>query len=133
VNWSPDELTRISAAVELEIAVRRPDGSFHRWTPIWAVCVDAEVFVRTWYRRDSGWYGQALRSRHARIRVPGLTTDVTVEDATSAQPNDINAAYEAKYGIPGAISMITPAAQATSLRLAPAHPDPGRESATVDG
>ncbi|WP_177231413.1 DUF2255 family protein [Amycolatopsis saalfeldensis] len=35
-------------------------------------------------RRDTGWYGQALRERRARIRVPGLEADVTIEDIGDA-------------------------------------------------
>ena len=80
VRWSPEELNSICSAVELHIAIRRPDGRLRRWTPIWVVCVDEQVYVRTWYRRETGWFGHALLSGRARIRVPGLAADVTVED-----------------------------------------------------
>ena len=46
-TWSPDELERIGSATELEIAVRRADGTGRRWVPIWAVCVGERVYVRT--------------------------------------------------------------------------------------
>ena len=80
--WSPNELQVLAAASELQIAVRRTDGSLHRWTPIWAVTADGQVYVRTWYRRDTGWFGLALRSRSARIHAPGREAgvDVDVED-----------------------------------------------------
>jgi hypothetical protein len=67
VKWSPEELNSIGSAAELHIAIRRPDGRLGRWTPIWVVCVDEQVYVRTWYRRETGWYGHALLSRRARI------------------------------------------------------------------
>jgi hypothetical protein len=70
--WSPDDLHLMDAARELQIAVRRSDGSLRRWVPTWVVCAGGQVYVRTWYRRDTGWFGHALRSRRARIRVPGL-------------------------------------------------------------
>ena len=121
--WSPEELRIISAASELQIAAGRSDGSLYRWTPIWVVSADQEVFVRTWYRRDTGWFGHALRSRTARIRVPGLEADVTVEDVGEGPAGlreRIDAAYDDKYGPAGSASMVGPAAAATTLRLNPA-------------
>ena len=121
-KWSPEELNSIGSAVELHIAVRRPDGRLRRWTPIWVVCVDEQVYVRTWYRRETGWFGHALRSRRARIRVPGLEADVTVEDLGQGEADlhtRVDAAYRAKYGDHGSESMVTAAAAATTLRLAP--------------
>ena len=121
-RWSADDLRLLDAAGELEIAVRRPDGSLRRWLPIWVVSTGEQAYVRTWYRRDTGWYGHALRSRQARIRVPGLEADVAVEDIgdTSARVTaDVDEAYRTKYGPGGAGSMITPEAVTTTLRLIP--------------
>jgi hypothetical protein len=56
--WSPEQLQKIAASDELDIAVRRADGSLRRWTTIWVVRVDENVYVRTWYRRTDGWFGQ---------------------------------------------------------------------------
>ena len=79
-TWSPHELQCIEKARELNIAAKCADGTLRRWTPIWVVCANDQVYVRTWYRRDTGWFGHALRSHRARVRVPGLEADVTVED-----------------------------------------------------
>jgi len=76
--------------------------------------------VRSWYRRDTGWFGHALRSRRARIRVPGLETDVTIDDigdVSSQITADVDAAYRTKYGRSEAASMVTATAAATTLRL----------------
>ena len=118
--WSPAELRLVNAAGELQIAVRRPDGSLREWVPIWVVCAGGEVYVRTWYRRDTGWFGRALRARRARIRLPGLEADVAIEDVGAASTRvtaDIDAAYRTKYGRGGADSMVTTAAAATTLRF----------------
>ncbi|MEU4242190.1 DUF2255 family protein [Actinoplanes sp. NPDC026619] len=118
--WSADELQRIGSAGELEIAVSRADGTRPRWVPIWVVRAGEQVYVRSWHRRDTGWFGQALRSRQAGIRVPGLTADVTIDDiGTGPAPlrAEVDAAYRAKYGEAGAASMVTEAAAATTLRL----------------
>jgi hypothetical protein len=98
-SWSPDELHLMNAAGELRIAVKRSDGSLRRWVPIWVVCAGGQVYVRTWYRRDTGWFGHALRSRRARIRVPGLEADVTIEDigdASTQITTDVDGAYRTK-------------------------------------
>jgi hypothetical protein len=123
MSWSEEELGLVAAATELEIAAVRPDGTRRRATPIWVVVVGAEVFVRTWYRRDTGWFGAALASRRARIDVPGTTADVTVEHVGDSDPGlraAVDAAYTAKYGDRGAASMVTAEAAATTLRLTPA-------------
>ncbi|MBB4685111.1 DUF2255 family protein [Amycolatopsis jiangsuensis] len=118
--WSPDELRLLDAAAELEIAVERSDGSLRRWVPIWVVSAGGQVYVRTWYRRDTGWFGQALRTRRARIRVPGLEAAVTIEDVGAASAGvtvEVDAVYRAKYGHGGAESMVSATAVETTLRL----------------
>jgi hypothetical protein len=118
--WSPDDLRLMNAAGELWIAVKRSDGSLRRWVPIWVVCAGGQVYVRTWYRRDTGWFGHALRSRRARIRVPGLEADVTIEDigdASTEVTTHVDAAYRTKYGHGEAGSMVTASAAATTLQL----------------
>jgi hypothetical protein len=117
-RWSAEDLRLVHAAVELEITVRRDDGALRRWVPIWVVCADEQVYVRSWHRRDTGWFGQVLRSGRARIRVPGLEADVSVADVGEVSAA-VTGAYRAKYGHGGAGSMITTAAAATTLRLDP--------------
>ena len=123
-RWPADDLARIAAAEELEIAAQREDGTLRRWVPIWVVCVADQVYVRTWYRRDNGWFGHVLDSRRARIRVPGLDAAVTVQDTgehTDAELRaGIDAAYRAKYGRYGSTTvdrMVSDDAAATTLQL----------------
>jgi hypothetical protein len=122
-TWTPEELQRIGAAHELEIASRRADGTLRGWVPIWVVSTGGQVYVRTWYRRDTGWFGQVLTARRARIRVPGLESDVAVEDVGESTPDlraEIDAAYSAKYGRHGGTErMVTDEAAAATLRISP--------------
>jgi hypothetical protein len=125
VAWSPDELERIGTAEELRIATKRADGTLRREVPIWVVSAKGQVYVRTWYRRDNGWFGYAVDSRRARIRVPGLEADIAIEDIGNDQAElraSIDAAYRAKYGRYGKTTverMVTDDAAATTLRLVP--------------
>lgn len=123
--WSPEQLRRIGASDELEIASRGADGTLWRFVPIWVVTADGQVYVRTWHRRPTGWFGHVLESGRARVRVPGLEADIVVEDV-GAGPGDLRArvdeAYQAKYGRYGSGSvgpMVNDPAAAATLRLTP--------------
>ena len=124
-HWTPDELERIGAADELQIATRRDDATLRRRLPIWVVCVGEHVYVRTWHRREGGWFGRAVRSGRARVRVPGVETDVAVDDVGTGPAElraGVDAAYRAKYGRYGRASvenMVTEDAAAATLRLTP--------------
>jgi hypothetical protein len=96
----------------------------HRWLPIWVVRVDDQAYVRTWHRRETGWFGRALESRRARIRVPGLEADVVVQEVgpgTPALRSGIDAAYLAKYGPGGTSAMVTDDAAAATLQFDREH------------
>ena len=132
VGWSPEELERIGTAQELRISASRADGTLRREVPIWVVRVSGHVYVRTWYRRGNGWFGHAVGSRRARIRVPGLEADVAIEDVGDDKGKlraSVDAAYRAKYGRYGETTverMVTDDAAAATLRLVPqqgARPD----------
>lgn len=121
-SWSGEQLDRITESPELEIATRRTEGTLRTWVPIWVVGVDDGVYVRTWYRRTTGWFGHVVDLPQARIRVPGLESDVVIADVGSGVPElraSVDAAYRTKYGIVGHQSMVTDDAAATTLRLDP--------------
>lgn len=113
--WSSADLRFFDDVRELEITAPRTDGTFGAWTPIWVVVVKTDVFVRTWHRRETGWYGRAVRTRRARLRVSGETVDVMVDP--TGESDAVDEAYRAKYGAGGAQSMVTTEAAASTLRL----------------
>jgi len=120
MSWIAEQLALVDAARELEIAVHRDDGSLRPWTPIWVVHVGGDVYVRTWYRRDTGWFGLALRTGRARVRVPGVEVDVRIEDVGVGPPgvrDEVDDAYRAKYGGGSTGNMVGDEAAATTLRL----------------
>jgi hypothetical protein len=120
MSWTPEQLAGFDAARELEIAVRRADGTLRPWTPIWVVHAGDDVYVRTWYRRDTGWFGLALSTRRASVRVPGVEAGVRIEDVgvgPSELRADVDAAYRDKYGGGSTGDMVGDEAAATTLRL----------------
>ncbi len=103
-QWSESELAAVDEADELRIAVRRTNGSLRPPVPIWVATVDGQLYVRTWQRRDTGWFGRVLSSRRARISVGEaggeVVADVVVDDVGStdrALRDGVDAAYRAKY------------------------------------
>ena len=120
--WSDDDLQRIGAAEELEIAAVRRNGELRRPTPIWVVRAGDDLYVRAAYGDGSGWHRVAGASGRARIRAGGVEKDVTVEDADNAVLDQIDAAYREKYGRRYASIVDTindEEHRATTLRLVP--------------
>jgi hypothetical protein len=122
MSWAPEQLDRIERADELRIAARRDDGSLGRALPIWVVRVGDDVYVRTWHRRETGWFGRAVRTGRARITVPGVEADVAVEDVGAVRRAEVDDAYRDKYGRYGRSTvdaMVGEAAAASTLRFVP--------------
>jgi hypothetical protein len=121
VTWTPDELSRIEAAEELEVAPQRRDGTLRRPVPIWVVRAGGDVYVRAAYGPGSGWHRVARRSRAGHISAGGVERDVAFEDADSAVYDQVDAAYRAKYGRYASIvdGIISSEARASTLRLVP--------------
>jgi hypothetical protein len=127
--WASAQLRYLSSVRELEIAAPRVDAIRRGWTPVWVVVSGDDVFVRTWQRRDTGWYGRAVKSGRAAIRVAGESVDVIVTVTGVDRAPDIDSAYRAKYGAAGGRSMVTTEAVASTLRLALAS----RRRVALDG
>lgn len=87
--------------------------------PIWVAVAGSDVFVRTWRRRETGWYGGALRSASAHVRAGQLSVDVIVADIGDANAALVDAAYRDKYGDLAARSVVTADAAASTLQLTP--------------
>jgi hypothetical protein len=124
-SWTPEQLQQIDSSRELEIASKRTDGTLRQWLPIWVVRVGDQVYVRTWYRRTTGWFGHVVTTQQARVRVPHLETDVVVEDISDGDTDlrsAVDHAYQTKYAPGGGRSvaqMTTDSAATTTLRLTP--------------
>jgi hypothetical protein len=125
--WSPDELERIGAAEELQLASRRADGALRPYVTMWVVRSGSDLFVRSAYGPDNPWYRRAIASATGRIRAGDLERDVTFARAPSGAHEDIDAAYHAKYDQygPRIVGSVTgPGTHQLTIRLVP---QPGKE------
>jgi hypothetical protein len=120
--WTADELDRIGAADELQIASRRPDGSLRPFVTIWAVRSGDDVYVRSAYGHDNGWFRRALGSGEGRIRAGGVERGVGFEEPGPEVAADVTSAYHAKYDRYGPRmvgTVVSPDAIRSTLRVVP--------------
>src|SRR5690349_7850538 len=98
-NWTRNDLERIGAAEELQLATFKKDGVLRRPVVIWVVRVDDDLYVRAYRGHETAWFRQAQRKPEGRIEAGGVTKDVAFVDASSneALGNQIDAAYQSKY------------------------------------
>ncbi len=120
--WTSDELTRIGAAEELQIASLRGDGTLRKPVTIWVVRLGDDLYVRCANGRSGAWFRGALARHAGRIWAGGVEKDVAfAEEADPAINDKIDAAYLAKYGhYPQYVApMVTPEVRAATLKLTP--------------
>ena len=124
-GWTSDELAKIGAAEELQIATRRRDGTLRTPLPVWVVAVADDLYVRSVGGRTAAWFRRAQARHEGHVRAGGVDKDVTfVEvDANPGSLDDqIDAAYRAKYGrrYPSIVpSIVRPEARPAILKLVP--------------
>jgi hypothetical protein len=121
--WTSDELTKISAADELQIAPQRGDGTLRNPVTIWVVRRGDDLYVRSYRGADGSWYRGTQVRHEGRIRAGGVDKDVTFAAETdSAVNNQIDDAYRAKYHDYAASyvdPMVSPQARSTTIKLVP--------------
>src|SRR5690242_14656571 len=98
-TWTKDELNKIGAAEELQLASTRPDGTLRPYVTMWVVRAADDIYVRSAYGPNDPWYRRAKASGTGRIRVGGVERDVTFVEAGDdpAVHAAIDAAYHTKY------------------------------------
>jgi hypothetical protein len=120
-TWTSDELVSIGEAEELDIASVRRDGTQRKPVTIWVVRHGDDLYVRSVNGRTSSWFRRAQERHEAHIEAGGVGKDVLLVE-TNDLTDQLDAAYRAKYHrYAGRIvgSVVTPEAQAATLRLVP--------------
>jgi hypothetical protein len=121
-DWTSDELDKIAAADELQLACLRRDGTLREPVTIWVVRHGDDLYVRSVYGRTSNWF-RGVQDRHeGHIRAGGVDKDVLFVEVDDVD-DEIDAAYRSKYGgrYPASYvdPMAGPEARAASLKLVP--------------
>ena len=122
-TWTSDELARIAAADELEIASLRDDGTLRKPVTIWVIRLGDDLYVRSVRGRGSAWFRGTQVRQAGQIQSGGVEKDVTfVEDTDPGINDQVDAAlrtkyrrYDARYVDP----MLIPEARAATIKLVP--------------
>src|SRR5258708_32572990 len=80
-GWKSDQLAKLGAAEEVQIAALGRDGKLGKPTTIWAVHHGDHLFVRSVRGRDAHWFRETQERRESRIRAAVDTPNVTLADA----------------------------------------------------
>lgn len=121
IKWTIDELKKVGAANELQIASLRQNSTLRNRVTIWVVRVGDDLYVRSYNGPDGTWYRRLLVSHEGRIWAGGVEKDVTfVELSDPDINNQIDTAYLTKYGRSQFVTpMVSPEVRATTLKLVP--------------
>jgi hypothetical protein len=120
--WTNDELTKIEAADELQIASLRRDGRLRHRTTIWVVRLGDDLYVRSVNGRTSAWFRGTEVRHEGRIWAGGIEKDVTFVDADHDVDDQIDAAYRTKYRRYAAsivAHVVSPEARSATINLVP--------------
>ncbi len=120
--WTSEELSKIGAADELELAALRRDGTLRNPVTIWVVRHGDDLYVRSWRGRTGTWFRRIQDRREGHISTGGVDKDVTFVDADPAINDEIDVAYRTKYrryADSYVRPMISPEARSTTLKLLP--------------
>ena len=120
--WTTDELDKIDAADELEIASVRPDGTLRAPTTIWVARLGDDLYVRSVNGRTSAWFRGTQARHEGRIRAGAVVKDVTFVDVDGDVADRIDDAYRTKYRRYAASivdSTLTAEARSATLKLVP--------------
>ncbi len=123
-GWTRNDIERIGAAEELQLATFKKDGTLRKPVVIWVVRVGDDLYVRSWRGSTGAWFRHTQQRPEGRIVSGGMTKNVTFVDASSDEVlNDkIDVAYQSKYRRYSATyvdPMIARQARATTLKLMP--------------
>ena len=121
--WKSEELKKIAAADELEIAPLRRDGTPRNPVTIWVARLNDDLYVRSYKGSGGSWFRAAQTRHEGRIRAGGVEKDVTFVEETDPGTNDrIDDVYRTKYRRYSAQyldPMVASDARATTIKLVP--------------
>ena len=121
-GWTSDELEKIAAADELQLASARRDGTLREPVTIWVVRHGDDLYVRSWRGRTGGWFRDVQDRHEGHIRAGGVDKDVLFVEPDDDVNDAIEDAYRAKYRRYSSTyvdPMVGPEARAATIRLVP--------------
>src|SRR4051794_3166623 len=121
-DWTAEQVSQIAAPQEVQVTIRRSDGSLRRPTTIWIVSDGDRLFVRPTTGRTAAWSRGATASGRGQIVAGGRASEVTFTEATDADLPTVDSAYRQKYRRYASIvdHLVTAGPRAATLQVRPA-------------
>lgn len=120
--WKTDELAKIGAAEEVQIAPLQRDGTQRKPVTVWVVRHGDDLYVRSVEGRSGHWFRGAQETYEGRMQAGRVLHDIKFVKAGHDIDDEVDAAYRAKYRrYAGSIlnSVLTPEARSSTLKLVP--------------
>lgn len=122
-TWTSDELAKIDAADELQLASLRRDDTLRKPVTIWVVRDGDDLYVRSMHGPAGAWFRRTQTTNAGRISAGGVDKDVAfVVDTESALNDRVDAAFRTKYRRYGERfirSVVNSGARESTIRLVP--------------
>lgn len=121
-TWTSEELDKIGAAEELQIASVRHDGTLRKKATIWVIRHGDHIYVRSVNGRTSAWFRGTQSQHQGRIWAGGIEKDVALVDAAPDFNDEIDEEYRTKYRRYAASiigSIVSAEARSTTIELVP--------------
>ena len=120
-GWTSEELSKIEAADELQLASARRGGTLRSPVTIWVVRHGDDLYVRSVNGRTSSWF-RGVQVRHeGHVRAGGVDKDVLFVEMDDLD-DEVDAEYRSKYRRYAESivdSIVSPRARAATLKLVP--------------
>ena len=98
VAWTREQMAQIAFAEEVQVLIRRPDGSLSGPTTIWIAGDADRLFVRPTNGRTATWFRGAIATGMGQIVSGGTASHVSFAEASEADLSAVDVAYRQKYG-----------------------------------
>jgi hypothetical protein len=119
--WTSDELNKIGAVEELQIASLQRDGTLRNPVTVWVVRHGDNIYVRSVNGRTAAWFRGSQQRHEGHIWAGAVQKDVAFVEVGDEANDQIDAAYRAKYRrYPTIVPHIVNAqARSATLKLVP--------------
>src|SRR5260370_21139003 len=96
--WTRDELARIGAAEEVQVAPLGRDGTLRKPVTVWLVRDRDDLYIRSAVRgRNAAWFRGVQETRQGRIWAGRIEKDVNFGDAQPVVYVHVDAACRANH------------------------------------
>lgn len=121
-QWTEHELAQVDGTEELQVSSYRPDGTLRPYVTIWTARLGGDVYVRSAYGPDNGWFRRAKAAGTGRVKVGDVERDVRFQEPVEDVHPALDDVYRRKYAkhdksIVGTV--VGPQVVGTTLRLVP--------------